>query len=159
MDGNDGVLCTQDGVNVFDFRISSGVGLKIFRHGGADGLSIFSRGDSIFLGSTEGRIFARSSSPRSHIEHFSLRKGSLITSYLMPGFNSHYHHSLITQVWGNSDFVMGICGMGLFVFDAFNNSGDTDVVKDTIGPNDLFRPTFDYMESRALVISRDCLAF
>ncbi|KAI0523951.1 hypothetical protein KFK09_003315 [Dendrobium nobile] len=158
VEGNDGVLCTQDGVNVFDFRIPSGVGLKISRHGG-DGLSIFSRSDSIFLGSTEGRLSARSSSPRSHIEHFSLRKGSLITTYMMPGFNSHYHHSSITQVWGNSDFVMGICGMGLFVFDALNDSGDTDVVKETIGPDDLFRPTFDYMESRALVISRDRPAF
>lgn len=158
VEGNDGVLSTQDSVNVFDFRIPSGLGLKIPRHG-ANALSIFSRGDSILLGSTEGRLSVRSCSPRSHIEHFSLRKGSLVATYLMPEFNSHYHHSSVTQVWGNSNIVMGICGMGLFVFDAFSESESTHLVKETIGPDDLFRPTFDYMDSRVLVISRDRPAF
>lgn len=168
VEGNDGAFCTQDSVNVFDFRIPSGVGLKMSRHGG-NALSIFSIGDSILIGSTEGRLPVRSS-PRSNIEYFSLRKGSIVTTYRLPEFNSHYHHSSITQVWGNSSLAMGICGMGLYVFDAFKDEqglrssssiyeGNTEAVRETIGPDDLFRPTFDYMESRALVISRDRPAF
>lgn len=167
VEGNDGAFCTQDSVNVFDFRIPSGAGLKIPRHG-ATPLSIFSIGDSILIGSTEGRLPVKGS-PRSSIEHFSLRKGCIATTYQMPEFNSHYHHSSITQVWGNSNVAMGICGMGLYVFDAFKDEGprpssslyegNTGAVKETIGPDDLFRPTFDYIESRALVISRDRPAF
>ncbi|KAK8939025.1 hypothetical protein KSP39_PZI010816 [Platanthera zijinensis] len=168
VEGNDGAFCTQESVNVLDFRIPSGVGLKMSRHGG-NALSIFSIGDSILIGSTEGRLPVRSS-PQSNIEYFSLRKGSIATTYRLPEFNSHYHHSSITQVWGNSSLAMGICGMGLYVFDAFKDEqglssssniyeGNTEAVKETIGPDDLFRPTFDYMESRVLVISRDRPAF
>lgn len=162
VEGNDGVFCTQESINVLDFRIPSGIGIKVSKHGGT-GHSVFSRGDYIFVGSTEGRLPIKGC-PRSRIQHYSLRKGKLITSYQLPEFNSHSHHSSLTQVWGNGNTVMGICGLGLFVFDAFRDEnsqtfcfdrGNTIDVKETIGPDDLYCPAFDYSGSRVLVISRD----
>ncbi|RWW41935.1 hypothetical protein BHE74_00052546 [Ensete ventricosum] len=162
MEGNDGVFCMQESITVLDFRVPAGVGLKISRHGGI-GHSIFSRGDSVLVGSTDARL-GKSSSPRSRVQHYSLRKGKLVTTYELPDFNAHSHYSSLTQVWGNTNVVMGVCGMGLFVFDAFQDErsqafcfdrGSTVGVKETIGPDDLYCPTFDYCGSRALVISRD----
>ncbi|KAG6502425.1 KIN14B-interacting protein At4g14310-like [Zingiber officinale] len=162
VEGNDGVFCTQESINVLDFRVPSGIGIKVSKHGGT-GHSIFSRGDYIFVGSTEGRLPIKAC-PRSRIQHYSLRKGKLVASYQLPEFNSHAHHSSLTQVWGNGNTVMGICGLGLFVFDAFRDEnsqtfcfdrGNTIDVKETIGPDDLYCPTFDYSGSRVLVISRD----
>ncbi|CAL9073545.1 unnamed protein product [Musa textilis] len=162
VEGNDGVFCMQESINVLDFRLPAGVGLRISRHGGI-GHSIYSRGDSIFIGSTEGRLPIKGS-PRSCVQHYSLRKGKLVTTYELPELNTRFHHSYITQVWGSSDIVMGICEMGLFVFDASQDvrsqascfdGGNTVGVKETIGPDDLYRPTFDYSGSRVLVISRD----
>ncbi|KAJ0967558.1 hypothetical protein J5N97_024475 [Dioscorea zingiberensis] len=161
-EGHDGVFCTQENVNVFDFRLPSGIGLKISRHG-ANGHSIFSRGDSIFIGSTEARLSVRSNL-RSSLQQFSLRKGKLAATYALPDSNSHFHHSSITQVWGNSNVAMGISGMGLFVFDTLQDEskqsthidhGSIVQARETIGPDDLYRPTFDYSGSRTLIISRD----
>ncbi|XP_008789429.2 LOW QUALITY PROTEIN: KIN14B-interacting protein At4g14310-like [Phoenix dactylifera] len=165
VEGNDGVFCTQESVNVFDFRLPNGIGLKIPRHG-AIGHSIFSRGDSIFIGSTEGRLPIKGG-PRSRVQQYSLRKGKLAATYEFPEFNSHFHHTSITQVWGNTNLVMGICGMGLSVFDALKDEGlqafsmDQGNIgaKEIIGPDDLYCPTFDYLGSRVLVISRDRPAF
>lgn len=60
---------------------------------------------------------------------------------------------------------MGVCGLGLFVFDASNDDGlqqslSTDCsnlqkVREVIGPDDLYSPSFDYSGSRVLLISRD----
>ncbi|CAL9124134.1 unnamed protein product [Musa textilis] len=161
MEGNDGVFCMQESINVLDFRVPAGVGLKISRHGGI-GHSIFSRGDSILVGSTEARL--GKGSLRSRVQHHSLRKGKLVTTYELPEFNAHSHCSSLTQIWGNTNVVMGVCGMGLFVFDAFQDErsqafcfdrGNTVGVKESIGPDDLYCPTFDYCGSRVLVISRD----
>ncbi|RRT45469.1 hypothetical protein B296_00050894 [Ensete ventricosum] len=162
VEGNDGVFCMQESINVLDFRLPAGVGLRLVRHGGI-GHSIYSRGDSIFIGSTEGRLPIRGS-PRSRVQHYSLRKGKLVTTYELPELNTRLHHPYLTQVWGSTDIVMGICEMGLFVFDASQDErsqalcfdgGNTVGVKETIGPDDLYRPTFDYSGSRVLVISRD----
>ncbi|KAJ6824605.1 deSI-like protein [Iris pallida] len=162
VEGNDGVFCTQDSINVFDFRLPSGVGLKISRHG-LNAHSIFSCGDSIFIGTTEARLPLRSG-PCSRVQQFSLRRGKLSATYALPDSSSHAHHSSITQVWGNSNFVMGICGMGLFVFDALKDEpvqifssdrGNIMEVKERVGPDDLYCPTFDYLASRVLVVSRD----
>jgi hypothetical protein len=70
VEGNDGVFSTQESVNVFDFRVPAGIGLKIARHGGTAN-SIFSRGDSVFIGSTEGRLQIKGGS-RSRVQHYSL---------------------------------------------------------------------------------------
>lgn len=162
-EGNDGVFCTSDAINVLDFRQPTGVGLRIPKHA-VDVQSVFSRGDSIFLGcSTSSSIGKKQSS--SMVQQFSLRKQGLFTSYALPESNAHPHHSAITQVWGNSNFVMGVCGLGLFVFDALKDdalrafnmdpTNNTQRVNQVIGPDDLYWPSFDYMSSRALLISRD----
>ena len=166
VEGNDGVFSTQESVNVFDFRVPAGIGLKIARHGGTAN-SIFSRGDSVFIGSTEGRLQIKGGL-RSRIQQYSLRKGKLVATYELPEFNAHFHHSAITQVWGNSNLVLAACGMGLFAFDAYKEDmqptysfdrGNTIGVRETIGPDDLYCPTFDYSSSRVLLVSRDRPAY
>ncbi|KAJ1281562.1 hypothetical protein BS78_04G314900 [Paspalum vaginatum] len=162
VEGNDGVFSTQESVNVFDFRVPAGIGLKIARHGGTAN-SIFSRGDSVFIGSTEGRLQIKGGL-RSRVQQYSLKKGKLVATYELPEFNAHFHHSAITQVWGNSNLVMAACGMGLFAFDTFKEDvqptysfdrGNTIGVREAIGPDDLYCPTFDYLSSRVLLVSRD----
>ncbi|KAK9146350.1 hypothetical protein Sjap_006253 [Stephania japonica] len=162
VDGNDGVFCTQDSVNVLDFRLPSGVGLKISKLG-VTVQSIFSRGDSVFLGCCDGRSAGREQ-VRSCIQQFSIRKGRLISTYSLPESKTHFHHSAISQVWGNSDIVMGVSGLGLFVFDNLQDDGmasfgidhsKAQPVREIIGPDDLYLPSFDYLSSRVLVISRD----
>ncbi|CAL4967577.1 unnamed protein product [Urochloa decumbens] len=162
VEGNDGVFSTHESVNVFDFRVPAGIGLKIARHGGTAN-SIFSRGDSVFIGSTEGRLQLKGGL-RSRVQQYSLRKGKLVATYELPEFNAHFHHSAITQVWGNSNLVLAACGMGLFAFDTFKEDmqptcsfdrGNTIGVREAIGPDDLYCPTFDYSSSRVLLVSRD----
>ncbi|KAL5990505.1 hypothetical protein ACLOJK_011407 [Asimina triloba] len=115
-EGNDGVFSTHEMINVLDFRVQSGLGLKITKQG-ANSQSIFTRGDFIFLGSTSPISMAKDQ-PRSFVQQYSLRKGKLIGTYVLPDSNAHSHHSSITQVWGNSNLVMASSGLGLFVFDA-----------------------------------------
>ncbi|KAG8072858.1 hypothetical protein GUJ93_ZPchr0006g42014 [Zizania palustris] len=162
VEGNDGVFSTQESVNIFDFRVPAGIGLKIARHGGTAS-SIFSRGDSVFIGSTEGRMLIKGGL-KSRVQHYSLRKGKLVATYELPDFNAHFHHASITQVWGNSNIVLAACGMGLFAFDTLNEDvqqtcsfvrGATIGVREAIGSDDLYCPTFDYSSSRVLLVSRD----
>ncbi|KAG6757332.1 hypothetical protein POTOM_037640 [Populus tomentosa] len=161
-EGNDGVFCTPDSINVLDFRNPSGIGLKIPKIG-VTVQSVFTRGDSIYIGCANTRL-AGKKHPCSQVQHFSLRKQRLVNTYSLPESNAHSHHSAITQVWGNSNLVMGVCGLGLFAFDALKDdalqsfTGDissTQKVKDVIGPDDLYSPSFDYLASCALLISRD----
>lgn len=161
-EGNDGVFCTSESINILDFRQPSGVGLRISKHG-LNAQSIFTRGDSIFLGCFSASSIGKKQSS-SMLQQFSLRKQGLFSTYALPESNAHSHHSAITQVWGNSNFVMGVCGLGLFVFDAqkedpmraFNmDSTNTQSINQVIGPDDLYWPSFDYSGSRALLISRD----
>ncbi|XP_076961182.1 KIN14B-interacting protein At4g14310-like [Bidens hawaiensis] len=163
-EGNDGVFCTSDSINVLDFRHPSGIGLKIPKHG-ITAHSVFSRGDSIYLGcSGSSSSTARKPPSSSQIQQFSLRKQKPLTTYNLPESNSHPHYKAITQVWGNSNVTMGVCGSGLFVFDALKDDGmkpstSGETVRETVGPDNLYRPTFDYMGSRALLISRDRPAY
>lgn len=62
---------------------------------------------------------------------------------------------------------MGVCGLGLYVFDAVKDddplrvlnmdcsSNDHGSFREVVGPDDLYWPSFDYLGSRALLISRD----
>lgn len=60
---------------------------------------------------------------------------------------------------------MGVSGQGLFVFDTVKDDGlqlfcgdyakTNPEVREVIGPDDLYYPSFDYASSRALLISRD----
>ncbi|KAL9687553.1 hypothetical protein QQ045_031957 [Rhodiola kirilowii] len=161
-EGHDGVFCTSDFINILDFRHPTGVGLKIPKSG-LNSHSVFSRGDSVYMGCSNGRTSA-GKKHLSQIQHFSLRKQKLVTSYVLPESNAHPHYTAITQVWGNPNLVMGICGLGLYVFDALDSDAphtsasdavNTRQVREVIGPNDMYAPSFDYLSSRALIISRD----
>ncbi|EXB93707.1 hypothetical protein L484_011701 [Morus notabilis] len=161
-EGNDGVFCTHDSINILDFRHPTGVGLKISKFG-TNVQSVFSRGDSVFLGCTNVRSVVKRQSS-SEVQQFSLRKQRLFSTYALPECNADGHHAAITQVWGNSNNVMGVSGLGLFVFDALKDNelqcfstdqGNTQMVREIVGPDDLYLPSFDYSASRALLISRD----
>ncbi|CAH9115979.1 unnamed protein product [Cuscuta epithymum] len=163
VEGNDGFFCTADAINVLDFRHPSGIGQKIPKIG-MNGRSAFSRGDSIYLGCTTLKSAVKRQQC-SQIQQFSLRKPGVISTYALPESSAaHSHHTALTQVWGNSNVVMGVSGLGLFVFDSLKGdslqssgqgqTNDTSLLE-TIGPNDMFSPSFDYLESRVLLISRD----
>ncbi|TKY53750.1 hypothetical protein E2542_SST25292 [Spatholobus suberectus] len=145
-----------------DFRQPSGVGLRISKHG-VNVQSVFSRGDSVFLGCSSSSSVGKKQSS-SLLQQFSLRRQGLFTTYPLPESNAHSHHAAISQVWGNSDFVMGVSGPGLFVFDALKDDAlrvlnmdysSAQSFREVIGPDDLYCPSFDYLGSRALLISRD----
>ncbi|KAI3511461.1 hypothetical protein L1887_18615 [Cichorium endivia] len=160
-EGNDGVFCTSDSINVLDFRHPSGIGIKIPKPT-ATVHSIFSRGDSIYLGSTAPPSSTKKPpSTTAQIQHFSIRKQKLSATYHLPESTAHHHYKAITQVWGDSSLTMAVSGLGLFVFDALKDDGmrplmGSDVkVRESVGPDNLYCPSFDYLGSRALVISRD----
>ncbi|KAF5738555.1 hypothetical protein HS088_TW13G01455 [Tripterygium wilfordii] len=161
-EGNDGVFCTPDSVNILDFRNPSGIGVKIPKIG-VSAQSVFSRGDSIFLGCTNLKSSGKNAQC-SQVQQFSLRQQRLCSTYSLPDSGAHVNHSAITQVWGNSNLVMGVCGLGLFVFDALKDDvlqsmtvhyGNTQNASEIIGPDDLYSPSFDYLSSRVLLVSRD----
>ncbi|MBA0555558.1 hypothetical protein Golob_025730 [Gossypium lobatum] len=161
-EGNDGVFCTADSINILDFRHPSGIGAKIAKVG-VNVHSVFSRGDMVFLGCTNVKPSGKKQ-PCSQVQQFSLRKQRLFTTYSLPESNAHSHCSAITQVWGNSNLVMGVCGLGLFVFDALKDDGlqpfiydqgSAQNVREIVGPDDMYSPSFDYLASRVLLISRD----
>ncbi|KAI3442109.1 uncharacterized protein J3R85_001706 [Psidium guajava] len=159
-EGNDGIFCSADSINIMDFRHPSGVGLKIQKLG-ISVQSVFFRGDSIFLGCTSLKSVGKKLSC-TQVQQFSLRKQGLFSTYALPESNLHSDHTAITQVWGNSNLVMGVSGQGLFVFDAVRDEalhslgcGSTQHVREVIGPDDLYSPSFDHLSSCALLISRD----
>ncbi|KAJ4802424.1 Transducin/WD40 repeat-like superfamily protein [Rhynchospora pubera] len=157
-EGNDGVFSTQESINVLDFRVPTGTGLKVSRHGGVP-VSVYSRGDSVFVGSTEDRLQIRGGR-KSWVQHFSLRRGKLVASYELPVLNTDYRTGSVSQVWGNSNLVMGVCGKGLFVFDALKDSAYASSgmveARETVNTDADFQcPTFDYSGSRVLLVSRD----
>ncbi|GER25462.1 transducin/WD40 repeat-like superfamily protein [Striga asiatica] len=160
-EGNDGVFCTSDSICVLDFRKPSGIALKISKTG-LDAQSAFSRGDSIYIGcQNNSNPSLKKQQPCSQILQFSLRKPRLMSTYTLPESSVHNHFTAPTQVWGNASLVMGVCGLGLFVFDSLRDdvssedSGCMREPKEIIGPNDMYAPSFDYSGSRVLVISRD----
>ncbi|KAK6161269.1 hypothetical protein DH2020_004650 [Rehmannia glutinosa] len=162
VEGNDGVFCTSDSINVLDFRQPSGIALKIPKIG-VNVQSAFSRGDSIYIGCTSLSSSVKKQSS-SQIQQFSLRKQRLLSTYALPESNAHDHFIALTQVWGNSSLVMGVCGLGLFVFDSLKDDGmssfsmdfgSTQDAKEIIGPDNMYAPSFDYLASRVLLISRD----
>ncbi|KAL1561712.1 KIN14B-interacting protein-like protein [Salvia divinorum] len=161
-EGNDGVFCTSDSINVLDFRQPSGIALKIPKVG-VDVQSAFSRGDSIYIGCSTLTSAAKKQYS-SQIQQFSLRKQRLFSTYKLPESNAHSHFTALTQVWGNSNYVMGVSGLGLFVFDYLKEDGlpsyamdynNSQNVKEIIGPDDMHYPSFDYLSSRVLLISKD----
>ncbi|KAK4482473.1 hypothetical protein RD792_009631 [Penstemon davidsonii] len=161
-EGNDGFFCTPDFINVLDFRHPSGIAFKI-PNIGVSVQSGSARGDSIYIGCSSLRSTLKKQSS-SQIQQFSMRKQRLFSTYALPELNAHHHFKALTQVWGNSSYVMGVCGLGLYVFDSLKDEGlplvtmdygNTQNVKEVIGPDDMYYPSFDYLSSRVLLISRD----
>lgn len=161
-EGNDGVFCTADSINILDFRHPSGIGLKMPKIG-VSVQSLSSRGDSVFLGCSNV-ISAVKKQVQSQVLQFSLRKQKIVNTYTLPESNAHSHHKALTQVWGDSNMVMAVCGLGLFVFDTIKNDGlpafvsdssSSQNVKEIIGPDDMYSPSFDSLSSQILLISRD----
>ncbi|XP_010670992.2 KIN14B-interacting protein At4g14310 [Beta vulgaris subsp. vulgaris] len=161
-EGNDGVFCTADSINILDFRHPSGIGLKMPKIG-VSVQSLSSRGDSVFLGCSNV-ISAVKKQVQSQVLQFSLRKQKIVNTYTLPESNAHSHHKALTQVWGDSNMVMAVCGLGLFVFDTVKNDGlpafvsdssSSQNVKEIIGPDDMYSPSFDSLSSQILLISRD----
>eukprot|EP01018_Ginkgo_biloba_P009904 Gb_09371 [translate_table: standard] len=161
-EGNDGVFCTQEAINIFDFRVPSGIGLKIPTFGEI-GQSIFARGDSIFAGVVNTRISSKASI-RCKVHQWSIRKGKPVCVYMFPESNAHIEHFSVAQVWGSFNFVMAVNGHGLFIFDACHEEGvqtsaldhlRTRGMREVIGPDDLYCPSFDYSGSRVLLVSKD----
>lgn len=161
-EGNDGVFCTADSINVLDFRQPSGIGLKIPKIG-VSVQSLSSRGDTVYLGCSSV-VSAVKKQVQSQVLQFSLRKQKIVSTYTLPESNTHSHHKALTQVWGNGNMVMAVCGLGLFVFDALKDDGLPSFVSDysspqnareIIGPDDLYSPSFDCLSSQILLISRD----
>ncbi|XP_057783526.1 KIN14B-interacting protein At4g14310 [Salvia miltiorrhiza] len=161
-EGNDGVFCTSDSINVLDFRQPSGIAFKIPKVG-VDVQSAFSHGDSIYIGCSTLRSAVKKQYS-SQIQQFSLRKQRLFSTYTLPESNAHSHFTALTQVWGSSNYVMGVCGLGLFVFDSLKDDGlpsyamdynSSQNVKEIIGPDNMYYPSFDYLSSRVLLISKD----
>ena len=116
--------------------------------------------------SSGGRSGGRKPQASSVVHQFSIRKQGLFCTYALPESNTHAHHTPVTQVWGNSNLVMAISGLGLFVFDALNDEASqpssvhtesTQVFREVVGSDDLYSPSFDYSTStsRTLLISRD----
>ncbi|CAA0818226.1 Transducin/WD40 repeat-like superfamily protein [Striga hermonthica] len=164
-EGNDGVFGTPDSINVLDFRNPSGIGLKIPIKIGTNMYSAFSCGDHIYTGCSTLKSVGKNHCS-SQIQQFSLRKQQLFSTYELPESNNAQCQSAkLTQVWGDSSFVMGICGLGLFVFDSLKDdrlllpyepdNGGVCNVREVIGPDDMYCPSFDYSASRVLIISRD----
>ncbi|KAL3626445.1 hypothetical protein CASFOL_029994 [Castilleja foliolosa] len=161
-EGNDGVFCTSESINVLDFRQPNGIALKIPKIG-INAQSSFSYGDSIYIGGSTTKPSVKKHSS-SQIQQFSLRKPRLVSTYALPEKNAHHHFTALTQVWGNSNLVMGVCGLGLYVFDSLKGNeltpfstgfDSTQNVKEVVGPDDMYAPSFDYLGSRALLVSRD----
>ncbi|PIN06343.1 hypothetical protein CDL12_21107 [Handroanthus impetiginosus] len=161
-EGNDGVFSTPESINLLDFRQPSGIGLKIPKVG-VDVQSTFSCGDSIYIGCTS-LMSTGKRQYSSQIQQFSLRKQGLFSTYTLPESNAPDSLTALTQVWGNSSLVMGVCALGLFVFDSLKDYGlpslsmdygSTQNVKDVIGPDNMCCPSFDYLASRVLLISKD----
>lgn len=143
---NDGVFCTTNFINLLDFRHPTGVGTKI-PISNLDVKSVFSIGDIVLLGTK------RASSPQ--VQQFSFRRqnSTPVATYHMPESNNLLFSDNITQVWGDSHFVMAVSslGFGRFLTGEFNKTRNGVV----LGPNDMFCPSFDFASSRILIISRD----
>ncbi|KAI5064964.1 hypothetical protein GOP47_0019659 [Adiantum capillus-veneris] len=148
----DGICCTQDDINILDFRVPNGVGIS-FPVPGQDMQSVYARGDMIFVAGLNKE------SHECGVQQWSLRKGAPVCAYAFPASSSHYTHLALTQVWGSSRMVMAVNGNGLYIFQGWKGATeglcDVEEVKDVIGTQDLVNPSFDYSNSRVLLISRD----
>ncbi|XP_024537631.1 KIN14B-interacting protein At4g14310-like isoform X1 [Selaginella moellendorffii] len=144
IDGIVGVVATQEAVSILDFRVPSGIAVKIPTLG-QDVHSLYAHGEAVYAAGTI--------KSKCTIQQWSIRKGQPMMLYTLPkSVSSHHLHTQISQVWGDKSSVMAVNGNGLFVFDASTGGACGPAV---IGSDDLYCPTFDYSGSKVLLISRD----
>ncbi|XP_024399098.1 uncharacterized protein [Physcomitrium patens] len=158
---SDGTLCTNEAVNVLDFRVPTGIAKK-FPTLDEETQSIYADGDAVYSGALtyESRTLGdgtRVLQPHCRLSQWSMRQGKLMNVYSLPHSNSYASQLSISQVWGSSDTIMAANGNGLFVFEpARRHSGQgISNVRDVLGPDDLRNPTFDFASSRVLLVSRN----
>jgi hypothetical protein len=148
----DGICCTQTDVNVLDFRLPNGIGISFPSHG-LESQCVFARRDMVLVGGLDH------SSKQCLVQQWSVRKAMPMCTYSFPMSSSHYTHLSLTQVWGSSTLVMAMNGNGVYIFNAWRESGEEacepQEMKGVIGSHDLLDPSFDYANSRVLLISRD----
>ncbi|RVW26552.1 KIN14B-interacting protein [Vitis vinifera] len=149
-------------VNNTDAELGGGVRQRVSSSEAEGNDGVFCTPD--FINTLDFRHPTGKKQPCAQVQQFSIRKQRLVSTYALPESSAHIQHTAITQVWGNSNLVMGVCGLGLFVFDALRDDGlqsynidydNTQKAREIIGPDDLYSPSFDYSSSRALLISRD----
>ncbi|CAM6084722.1 unnamed protein product [Calypogeia fissa] len=152
----DGILCTQDAVNVLDFRVPAGIVLKIPTFGETAN-SVYANGDSVFAGVTDFNRVA--GSIQSKVNEWSIKQGRPMSMYKLPDSTAHRTVQSVAQVWGNSDTVVAVNGNGLFMFDSLKGvlprRDGAQSAKEVLGTDDLVRPSFDFSENRVLLISQD----
>ncbi|KAL2608298.1 hypothetical protein R1flu_026871 [Riccia fluitans] len=165
----DGVVCTQDSVNILDFRVAAGIVLKIPTFGDYTH-SVAVNGDLVFAGATSssnrssrdnadgGGIGSYKESIQAKILQWSIKQGRPMSVYNFPLSPAHQAQQSVAQVWGNDNTVMGVNGNGLFMFESTKGTvgreGD-QAIRETLGTDDLYQPAFDFAGSRVLLISRD----
>ncbi|KAJ7520149.1 hypothetical protein O6H91_20G069200 [Diphasiastrum complanatum] len=117
--GMDGVFCSEEAVNVLDFRVPIGIVMKIPIFGEHVD-SVFTQGDAIFAAATS-KLETTYSTTRIQcsVHQWSIRTGKPMVTYTLPESSAHYSHLSLAQVWGSDDAVMTANGNGLYIFDCF----------------------------------------
>ena len=91
------------------------------------------------------------------IQQWSVRKGMQFCAYAFEPLGAQYtphHHLAVSQVWGSPSLVMAVNGDGLSIFKT-GKQCEVENVNDVVPSQDLSNPSFDYSNSRVLLISRD----
>ncbi|KAI5055050.1 hypothetical protein GOP47_0030195 [Adiantum capillus-veneris] len=151
MEAFDGICCTQDNINILDFRVPSGVGICLPTPR-QEMQSVYARGDMVLIGGKNTTL------NRCFMQQWSVRMAQLVCTYAFQPA-SHQLHLSIPQVWGNSNTVMAVNGTGLHIFkghtELTNGHCGLSEVKEVKGMPNLFNPSFDYSNRQVLLISRD----
>lgn len=161
---SDGTLCTSDAVNVLDFRVPSGIGMR-FPFLGEETHSIFANGDTVYTGTTSYKTKLQFDGTtkvihaQCKVNQWSIRQGKAMNVYNLGESSSASCLDLsIAQVWGSSDNILAATENGLFLFDAANRhsiSQEPINPRDVLVVEDLQSPQFDLMGSRVLLVSKD----
>jgi hypothetical protein len=161
---NDGVLCTNEAVNVLDFRVPAGIAMKIPTFG-EQVHSVFTNGDMVLAGTGNVKIKAQTEVLRGGTENvkpsvttqcckvnqWSIREGKPMNVYALPEGEGKTSHAAINQVWGDARSVMALNEHGLYIFNADQGME----LQDVICADNSALQTFDYANSRLLLVSRD----
>jgi hypothetical protein len=161
---NDGVLCTNEAVNVLDFRVPAGIAMKIPTFG-EQVYSVFTNGDMVLAGTGNVKIKPQTEVLRGGTENvkpsvttqcckvnqWSIREGKPMNVYALPEGEGKTSHAAINQVWGDARSVMALNEHGLYIFNADQGME----LQDVICADNSALQTFDYANSRLLLVSRD----